>query len=109
MYYDIPVGLPIFPYVGAGAGYEFVKYNNNLTTGDLPGGSVIKTGGTEGSFAYNIIAGVAYPLAMVPGLSITAEYRFQQLTQSRSYSSYQQLGANADIFGQDQGRAGIRA
>ena len=61
VYYDIPVGLPIFPYVGAGAGYEFVKYNNNLTTGDLPGGSVIKTGGTEGSFAYNIIAGVCLP------------------------------------------------
>ena len=43
--------------------------------------------GTEGSFAYNVIAGVAYPLPFVPGLSVTGEYRFMQLVESRNYDN----------------------
>jgi outer membrane protein OmpA-like peptidoglycan-associated protein/outer membrane protein W len=81
IYYDIPVGLPIFPYVGAGAGYQWVKFDSDIKD-DF--GSAI--GGTKGSFAYDVIGGVSYPLAMVPGLSLIAEYRFMQLTSSRNYS-----------------------
>jgi OOP family OmpA-OmpF porin len=80
--YDINVGLPIFPYVGAGVGYQWVKLDRRIHE-SVFGTSI---GGTEGSFAYDIIAGVAYPLQMVPGLSVTAEYRFAQLTQSRNYN-----------------------
>jgi len=83
VYYDISTGLPITPYIGAGGGYLFTKYNTDLTT--VNGGVAQRTSGTKGSFAYNIIAGVAYPVAAVPGLSLTAEYRFLQLLQSRSY------------------------
>lgn len=78
--YDVDAGIPIFPYVGAGAGYQWVKYNHATING------VNHFGGTKGSFAYQIIAGVAYPIAMVPGLSVTAEYRFMRLTGGRSYS-----------------------
>ena len=81
--YDINVGLPIFPYVGAGVGYQWLKLNTHINDGI----SAHTIGGTEGSFAYNIIAGVAYPLAAVPGLSLTAEYRFMQLTASRNYDT----------------------
>ena len=84
--YDIPVGLPIFPFVGAGAGWQEVGYNPGLGT---DGTRII---GTKGSFAYDIIGGVSYPLAFVPGLSLTAEYRFMQLTASRNYSSTGGLG-----------------
>ena len=28
--YDIPIGLPIYPYVGAGAGYQWTKLHNYL-------------------------------------------------------------------------------
>jgi OOP family OmpA-OmpF porin len=80
--YDINVGLPIFPYVGAGVGYQWVKLDRDIS--DSVSGNTI--GGTEGGFAYDIIAGVAYPLQMVPGLSVTVEYRFTQLTQSRNFS-----------------------
>ena len=74
--YDIPVGLPIFPYFGAGAGYQYVKLDSyNKLSG-------INTSGTKGSFAYNVIAGVSYPLPMVPGLAFTLEYRFMMLTES---------------------------
>jgi OOP family OmpA-OmpF porin len=77
--YDIPVGLPIFPYVGAGVGYQWSKLNTDIRSG----GSTLA--GTYGSIAYNVIGGVAYPLPMVPGLSLTAEYRFMQTTATKKY------------------------
>ncbi|MDR3504970.1 MAG: OmpA family protein [Acidocella sp.] len=80
--YDINVGLPVVPYVGAGAGYQWVKFNNDI------GNGFTRIGGTEGSFAYDVIAGLSYPLPWVPGLSATAEYRFMQLTQSRNYAAH---------------------
>jgi opacity protein-like surface antigen len=78
--YDINVGLPIFPYVGAGAGYQWQRFNSFLKS--YPAA----LSGAEGSFAYNVIAGAAYPLPMVPGLSLTAEYKFMQQVQSRNYA-----------------------
>ena len=91
--YDMDVGLPVFPYVGVGIGYQWVKLNRDINT------SGVSVGGTKGSFAYQIIAGLSYPLPWVQGLSATAEYRFMQLTASRNYngsvdgeSSYVKLG-----------------
>ncbi len=78
--YDMNVGLPIFPYVGAGVGYQWQKFSSAMNDA---GGHVL--GGTKGSFAYNIIGGLSYPLPFVPGLSATAEYKFTQLTASRNY------------------------
>lgn len=78
--YDMNVGLPIFPYVGAGVGYQWQHFDSSVNAAD---GSHV--GGSKGSFAYNIIGGVAYPLPFVPGLSATAEYKFTQLTASRNY------------------------
>ncbi|MDR3504971.1 MAG: OmpA family protein [Acidocella sp.] len=79
--YDFNVGLPVFPYVGAGVGYQWVKFNNDL------GNQFTRIGGTEGSFAYELIAGLSYPLPWVSGLSATAEYRFMQLTSGRNYAA----------------------
>ena len=81
--YDIDVGLPIFPYVGAGVGYQWQKFVTPVKS-EFDG-----VGGTRGSFAYNIIAGVAYPLPVVPGLSLTGEYKFTQLVESRNYHDYE--------------------
>jgi opacity protein-like surface antigen len=77
--YDISVGLPVYPYVGAGVGYQYTnaKYN---TPNDLGTAS-----GAEGSFAYDAIAGLSYPIDSVPGLSVTAEYRFTALTEKYKY------------------------
>ena len=77
--YDIPVGLPVFPFVGAGAGYQFVGYDPGIQS------SVQRIFGDEGSFAYDVIGGVSYPVPGVPGLALTAQYRFMQLTSSRNY------------------------
>jgi outer membrane protein OmpA-like peptidoglycan-associated protein len=81
--YDLDLGLPVFPYFGAGAGYQWTKFSSHIN--DPAFGDTIE--GTRGSVAYNLIAGISYPLPMVPGLSLTGEYRFMQLVQSRNYAT----------------------
>ena len=82
--YDLPVTYFVSPYIGAGAGYQWVKINSDITTPGFGNGS--KIAGTKGSFAYDVLAGLSYPVPTVPGLALTAEYRFMQLTATRSYT-----------------------
>ena len=71
--YDFNGVLPGFvPYVGAGAGYQWSVFHSGSTD-------------TEGSFAYQAIAGGAIPVS--PGLSVTGEYRFMGLAGDRKYKS----------------------
>jgi len=76
--YDFPVNFPIVPYLGAGAGYQWQK----LSVHDDAGEDI---SGSSGSVAYDVIAGAAYNIPGVPGLAVTAEYRFMQLVQTRHY------------------------
>ena len=84
----------ISPYVGVGAGYDWAQHHNTRisgTTGVFPGfpngiNSLYRTNSGEGSFAYQAIAGVAFPIASVPGLALTAEYRFHGLIEDRTYN-----------------------
>jgi OOP family OmpA-OmpF porin len=85
--YDFPLSprWVIRPYVGAGVGYGWLGLNgvhgsesivfnlpeNNTFTG--PGTISL---GTAGAVAYQAIAGAALPIRQVPGLELTAEYRF---------------------------------
>jgi outer membrane protein OmpA-like peptidoglycan-associated protein len=79
-YFDFDVGLPyLFPYLGAGVGWEnsqFQNYNSGSVFIDK----------TRGAFAYQAIAGLAFPIPPVPGLSATIEYRFMGLAGSRKYN-----------------------
>ena len=78
--YDFDVGLPyLFPYVGAGVGWQY----DNLDGFQSRGISVNKT---KGGLAYQGIAGIAFPIAAVPGLSATVEYRFTALAGSRKFN-----------------------
>lgn len=90
--YDINAGLPIFPYVGAGGGYQYVKLNSSLNSGG------VTVNGTKGSPAFDLIGGVAYPIASVPGLSLTAEYRYMQITSNRRYSYSTAAGTGTNSF-----------
>jgi len=74
----------IQPYVGAGAGYQWVQDKNLSGVTSLGSGST--TGGTNARFAYQGIVGAAVPIAGVPGLSVTADYRFMGLVNDRSYT-----------------------
>lgn len=85
--YDIDVGLPVYPYVGVGAGYQ---WQNLKQTGFASK--------TDGSFAYNMIAGASYPIKAVPGLSTTAQYTFMQMPQKREFDGVKYGTLNNNIF-----------
>lgn len=74
--YDFVLG-PVVPYIGAGIGYNFADYDNLTTRASGPGGTAnLNFGGTQGTFAYQAILGIAFPIESVPGLALTGEYRF---------------------------------
>ncbi|MCQ4162934.1 OmpA family protein [Roseomonas sp. GC11] len=72
--YDFNLGLPVVPYVGAGVGYVWSDYDTVRTRG--AGRSSVTIDDTDGQFAFQGIVGAAFPIAAVPGLAVTAEYRF---------------------------------
>ncbi|MCQ8240369.1 OmpA family protein [Rhizosaccharibacter radicis] len=88
--YDIDLAqfglaVPVTPYVGVGAGYMWNHLSPFTTV--YNNGAVDRTGGTNGSFAYQGIVGAAYNIAAVPGLALTAEYRFMGQLDQESYQS----------------------
>jgi OOP family OmpA-OmpF porin len=79
-YYDFDIGLPyLFPYLGAGVGYQEDQFNAFKSRD-------IFTTKTKGALAYQGIAGLSIPIPSVPGLSVTLEYRFTALTGSRKFN-----------------------
>jgi OmpA-OmpF porin, OOP family len=78
--YDFTTLSPaIVPYVGVGVGYQWAMEKVNI--GDSGGSQ------TEGAFAYQAILGAAFPIPPVPGLAVTAEYRFMGMAGNRTYNS----------------------
>ena len=77
-FYDINLGGPVTPYVGAGVGYGWNDWNRvrgSVTSGANSATATVNSVG--GALAYQGIVGVSYSLAsMVPGLSLTAEARY---------------------------------
>jgi OOP family OmpA-OmpF porin len=80
VFYDLDFtrfGVPTYvqPYIGAGIGYVWREFDD---VGLTVLGSRIRDSGTDGRFAYQGIAGLAFPLTNVgvPGLTLTTEYRF---------------------------------
>jgi OOP family OmpA-OmpF porin len=80
--FDLDVGSPyVYPYIGAGAGYQWAEQRLNASAGPLQTGA----SDTEGNFAYQAIAGLSFPIPPVVGLSLTAEYRYFALGGDRDY------------------------
>jgi OmpA-OmpF porin, OOP family len=84
-YYDFTdaFGPGLSPYVGVGIGYQHIGWSNILVQGTIPsgptaGGSYLfRFNNGQYAFAYQAMLGIAYSLASVmPGLSLTGEYRF---------------------------------
>lgn len=96
--YDF-VGLVPYvqPYVGAGVGYQWAQDRNiyvaNSPVGNIPGTAVHGQTTTDGSFAYQGIVGAAMPIAAIPGLALTADYRFMGMPQTRSLPATATVGA----------------
>ncbi|MBP0443953.1 OmpA family protein [Roseomonas sp. SSH11] len=76
-YYDFNIpNFPVVPYIGAGAGYIWTEYDGVRGTRQAAGSNSVVIDGTDGSFAWQGIAGAAYPIRSVPGLALTLEYRY---------------------------------
>jgi OOP family OmpA-OmpF porin len=77
--YDLDVGSPyIYPYLGVGAGYQWTSLNS--LTAVQPGGPfAFATSSQSGAFAGQAIVGASFPIPNVPGLSLTADYRFMDI------------------------------
>ncbi|TCH97889.1 OmpA family protein [Roseococcus sp. SYP-B2431] len=73
--YDFRIpGMPwVVPYIGGGAGYAWRDWDTLRFQGT---GAAAISRASEGSFAYQAIGGFAFPIAQVPGLAVTAEYRY---------------------------------
>ena len=78
--------IPINPYVGLGVGYQWAQNRNARFGVPAPGGVFLRTNDGEGSFAYQAIVGTSFPIRAMPGLSLTAEYRFLGLAEDRNYN-----------------------
>ena len=84
----------ITPYVGLGAGYVWAQDQNTSFTGNIGptvgfpvgGRESVRTNQGQGAFAYQAIVGAAFPIEAVPGLAITAEYRFLGMQGERTYN-----------------------
>jgi len=66
MYFDIPTGTAITPYLGAGAGYGFASGSGN--------------GGNKDGFTYALMAGASFDLTN--NLALDVEYRFREVLSS---------------------------
>jgi OmpA-OmpF porin, OOP family len=84
--FDMDIGVPwLYPYVGAGAGYQWTSLHNvSAVAPNFP--FSYATNQTQGAFAWQAIAGLAFPIPNVPGLSVTSEYRFTQAVSGAQFA-----------------------
>jgi len=94
--YDFVGVVPwVQPYAGVGIGVQWVEEHNlraynagTVGSGAAifgPGGINLSGSGTKAAFAYQAILGAALPVEAVPGLALTAEYRFLGTAGDRTY------------------------
>src|SRR5690606_27488249 len=78
--YDIGAaqGWPVHITIGGGVGWALHDYDGVGGATQFQGlsNAVVSIDDTDGRFAYQGIAGVSVPITAVPGLAITAEYRY---------------------------------
>ncbi len=87
--YDIdfaPFGVPVAPYIGVGAGYDQVKFENGHAVGASGVDPIfIRATNTQGNFAAQGILGVAYNIDAFPGLALPAEGRVSAIPEAQDY------------------------
>jgi outer membrane protein OmpA-like peptidoglycan-associated protein len=86
-FYDFDPGLGfLFPYVGAGVGYERERLTSGIAYTVGPAARTLGvTSNSMGNLAAQGILGFAIPIAGIPGLSLTAEYVYHVDTDSDGF------------------------
>ena len=84
--FDIDIGVAwLYPYIGVGAGYQWTNLHNvSVVSTTVP--LSYATNDTQGAFAWQAIAGLSFPMPNMPGLSLTSEYRFLQVTGGEKFA-----------------------
>src|ERR1700749_4393977 len=79
------IGSPyVISYLGLGAGYQWTKLNN-VGMAQVGGPFTFGTSTQSGAFAWQAILGASFPIPNVPGLSLTADYRFMDILGGAKY------------------------
>jgi OmpA-OmpF porin, OOP family len=83
--YDLDIGNRyVFPYLGVGAGYLW-SHLDNFGVAQPGTTAVFHSNATSGAFTWQAMLGTAFPVPNMPGLSLTAEYRFRDVTSGESF------------------------
>jgi OOP family OmpA-OmpF porin len=83
--FDMDIGVPwLFPYIGAGAGYQWTSLHGVSAVSPTTPFSYA-TDDTRGAFAWQVVAGLSFPIPRLPGLSLTSEYRFTRATGGEKF------------------------
>ena len=84
--YDIDLArfnLPwLLPHIGVGFGYVWTKWDGVQAFNQQ---ELVELSGMEGNTAFQGIVGFSAPLPSVPGLAVTADYRYLHLFGDRTY------------------------
>jgi OOP family OmpA-OmpF porin len=81
--FDMDIGVPwLYPYIGGGVGYGWDRLSSARLSQT---GTSFSANDTEGGFAYQAIAGLSFPVSGVPGLSVTAEYRYHSVVGDETF------------------------
>jgi len=84
--YDLDTGFPwVYPYLGLGAGYQWTRLNP-LNSAAVGGGFVNGVSDSQGAFAWQAIIGASFPIPNMPGLSLTADYRFMDILGGEKFT-----------------------
>ncbi len=103
--FDMDIGYNwLYPYFGLGAGVMNTRLDGLRYTGTT---QPLRLAVTDDSlnFAYQGIFGLSFPLAAVPGLSLTTEYRFTGILNGPSFQGFDSIAAT-NARGQFVGRSG---
>ncbi len=85
--YDLDIGIPyVFPYLGAGVGYQWTRLNSVSSTG-VGTPFLVGANSQVGRLAFQGIVGASFPIPGVPGLSLTTDYRFMDITGGGHYDA----------------------
>ena len=90
--FDLDIGSPyVFPYLGAGIGYQSVTH----TVAKSIGGTNYALNSSRGAIAEQAIGGLSFPIPGAVGLSVTADYRFMVVNGTQSYTGTATTGGSS--------------
>jgi len=90
--FDMDIGSSyVYPYIGVGIGYQSTRLDGfAMTATSKP--LVFSASGDAGGIAGQAIAGVSFPIPNMPGLSLTADYRFMDILGGEKFNGLTSTG-----------------